>query len=442
MRTQCTVFSAVLAASFLLAVQAYGQWATVSPASIIHNFRSSSFVDEKIGFAAGWIGLTSGTGGVQSVVVRTTDGGDSWQSETINQVEVGAIHALDADRIIGVGRGYHCNCPAVVRSTDGGKSWGEETFPELTGGFQALGFSDAEHGIIGGGNPETGDGYILRTTDGWETFQTVFQQELSHVARIAVIDENTAYAAAGTDAGGENMIYKTVNLSAAPGSVEWEPVWTFEGFASIGGLDFVTENEGHVVLTVFDAGEFRGEEWITTNGGSVWTSQFSTVDFSLIGLDFLDADNGIAVGTNSAIIKTTDGGANWSEDITRVTQWLTWVEFVNPGIAYAVGTDGTIMKYDQSSSVPGERVAATAASLQVQVVPNPSHGSSAVQVLGGVPGEHYRLVLANTLGERVGSIELSSGRGELHTESLPAGTYFYRLTRDGKFVTTGEFVVR
>lgn len=430
-----------LAAFLLFSVPAHGQWTTVSPDAIIHHFRSADFIDNRTGFAAGWIGIGSGTGGVQSVMVRTTDGGGTWRSETVNQVEINAVHTFDAERAIGVGRGYLCNCPVVVRTTDGGASWEEETVSGLAGSFTSLDFRDGETGIVGGGNAETGEGYILRTTDGGETFQPVFVGEGAHVARVVMASASVAYAIGGAESGGENTIYKSVNINDFQENVEWEPVKTFDGFATVTGIDFVSPEEGYVSVTVFDAGDFRGEVWKTADGGAEWTNLFSSLTVTLFAIDFIDAQSGIAVGDNSVIIRTDDGGANWSEDVTRVTQQLSDIEFLNAGMAYAVGTDGTVMKYDQSSSAPAA-AAADRVSVRVEFVPAPVTDRAAVRVVGTAAAGTCRLILCDGLGRTVRQIELEEGKGILQTEGLPSGAYFYRVMRGEGEIAGGGVVLR
>lgn len=440
LRTLYSIATAFIAVA-VITQTASGQWIEVGNEEVIHHLRSVNFVNETTGYAAGWIELSSGTGGVQSIVARTSDGGRTWLFETINNVEVNAIHFVDANRGFAVGRGFHCGCPVLLRSTDGGKTWAVQEFDNLSGSFEAISFIDAARGIIGGGNNETGEGYILSTVNAWETYLYVLELEDAYVSRLDMVSPTTAYAVVGATLGDEKTILKTENLDALPTMTVWEPVHAYDGFVSISGIDFLTEDLGYTVMTVFDAGGYRGEVHRTTNGGADWTPAFVSAAFTLVALDFFDADNGFAVGAEGAIVHTTNGGADWSELVTHETQLLAWVQFVHPGLAFAVGTDGTILKYDRSLSVPSDGTDRSSPA-QVRIFPNPSTSHSNVVVDDAGQERDYVLVLSDLRGREVSRVALPGGTGRVESAVLPGGVYFYRLMREGEVRASGNLIVR
>ncbi len=78
-----------------------------------------------------------------------------------------------------------------------------------------------------------------------------------------------------------------------------------------------------------------------------WNSQSSPSGFILRGVSFIDANNGIAVGTSGlpGIIRTTNGGANWIAATTAPNWGFYSVSFVTgTPIAVAVGVSGSIDK--------------------------------------------------------------------------------------------------
>lgn len=98
-------------------------------------------------------------------------------------------------------------------------------------------------------------------------------------------------------------------------------------------VDFIDEEEGWAV-----GGDVFGDSVIlhTTNGGEEWIPQTSPNDEALYGVCF-DGDYGFAVGSGNIILYTRNGGDEWLElEITdAITFWD--VDCVDEGVAYAVG---------------------------------------------------------------------------------------------------------
>lgn len=79
---------------------------------------------------------------------------------------------------------------------------------------------------------------------------------------------------------------------------------------------------------------FAQEEWITQESGT---------DKILYSIDFINDNNGIAVGESGTILKTNDGGASWQSITTCFTNNLKGVSFYDEKHAVAVGDDGQII---------------------------------------------------------------------------------------------------
>ena len=77
----------------------------------------------------------------------------------------------------------------------------------------------------------------------------------------------------------------------------------------------------------------------TVDAGSNWTEEtFVGID-ALLGVDFVNATTGYAVGTLGAILKTTNAGANWTNIGPGPTESVTFtdVSFSSPQVGYAIG---------------------------------------------------------------------------------------------------------
>ncbi|KAF5046146.1 Ycf48-like protein [anaerobic digester metagenome] len=77
-----------------------------------------------------------------------------------------------------------------------------------------------------------------------------------------------------------------------------------------------------------------------------WTVQNSGTTEWLRGVDFVNADTGIAVGYNGTVLRTTDGGATWSLIDAGVTSDLLSVRFLNNLTCFITGAPGILRSGD------------------------------------------------------------------------------------------------
>ena len=81
----------------------------------------------------------------------------------------------------------------------------------------------------------------------------------------------------------------------------------------------------------------------TTDGGTTWTEQTSSVTTALNSVHFVNDKIGWVVGNSGVILYTTDGGTTWTEQTSSVTTALNSVHFVNDKIGWVVGNSGVIL---------------------------------------------------------------------------------------------------
>lgn len=77
---------------------------------------------------------------------------------------------------------------------------------------------------------------------------------------------------------------------------------------------------------------------------SSWSVQQSGTSAALYGVDFLDEDNGIAVGDSGTILRTYNGGLTWKELNPGVTLRLNSVSYMDASNIIVVGDDALILK--------------------------------------------------------------------------------------------------
>ena len=102
-----------------------------------------------------------------ALILRTTDGGDTWANQDGPPALYQGISFTDANNgtIVGVGG-------IIIRTTDGGNNWTPQDSGIANGDLYGVSFTDANNGTAVGTDFDTSTAIILRTTDGganWET---------------------------------------------------------------------------------------------------------------------------------------------------------------------------------------------------------------------------------------------------------------------------------
>jgi len=123
----------------------------------------------------GWVVGDAGT------IISTADGGTNWETQSS-----GSYCALTGVFFIDSSTGWICGNNAILRTTDGGANWESmEVQPNLFGHFRDIAFINSESGWIVGNF-----GYILHTIDGGETWyrQAVGYTEMN-LYSIEVLDD-------------------------------------------------------------------------------------------------------------------------------------------------------------------------------------------------------------------------------------------------------------
>ena len=83
----------------------------------------------------------------------------------------------------------------------------------------------------------------------------------------------------------------------------------------------------------------------TIDGGVTWSAQSADIAETLRNVDFVDANNGWAVGTNGAILHTGDGGEHWARQTAGSTDEFRGVAFLNATQGWATSFHGTHNDY-------------------------------------------------------------------------------------------------
>ena len=220
--------------------------------------RAAGFASENVG----WLGVLFGP----EQLYETRDGGLSYADVTarIQPVIAGGICGIwvqDAQTVYAVGQ---FSTPAyLVRTSDGGATWRSQSLSNVADALIDVRFFDDQHGLASGGvGPLYFDGSprIIGTDDGgatWTVRHTVagvpgLVWKLSFPSRLV------GYAAVERfdDESGDALVLKTVD-----GGRTWTEI-VVPGGGSLQGVGFVTPELGWI--------SGRGRTSVTTDGGLTW----------------------------------------------------------------------------------------------------------------------------------------------------------------------------
>ena len=81
----------------------------------------------------------------------------------------------------------------------------------------------------------------------------------------------------------------------------------------------------------------------TTNGGATWSTGSVGINTVMRDVHFVDSNHGWAVGNAGALRTTTDGGTTWTATPSGTTELLFDIYFVDANTGWAVGDNGTVI---------------------------------------------------------------------------------------------------
>lgn len=262
--------------------------------------------------------------GANGTVLRTADGGATWQRLSIpdsGQLDFRDIDAIDDRRafVLSIGPG---DASRIYRTTDAGATWERQfTNPDPKAFFDAMAFWDADRGVAFS-DSVAGRFVILTTRDGGRTWARV-----PHEALPPALDNEGAFAASGTNVAvsGRDHVWIATGAAArsrvlrsADGGRTWAIADTpLASGASSGIFSIAFRDARHGIVV---GGDYRKEKdavanvAVTSDGGVTWTvpagsgvSGFRSVVAPVPG----GPGSWIAVGPSGADI-THDDGRMWS----------------------------------------------------------------------------------------------------------------------------------
>ena len=301
--------------AMMLIMMAAPRW-TMQTSGVTARLRGVSAVSERVAWASG----------ADSTVLRTADGGTTWQKLTVTSdaLDFRDVDAVDAQTayVLSIGNG-----PAsrIYKTTDAGKTWTQQFKNEDPKVFlDAMTFWDANNGIAFG-DSVSGQFYILTTADGGRSWSRVPQSALP-----PALENEGAFAASGTNIAvfgkshawiGTGAAAKSRVLHTSDRGRTWQITDTpLASGASAGIFSIAFRDTKHGIIA---GGDYRKEQEavdnlaVTSDGGVTWTL--------VKGLSGFRSVVAYVPGTK-AVIAIGPSGGDFSADDGR-----TWTAIVGPG---------------------------------------------------------------------------------------------------------------
>ncbi len=245
------------------------------------------FLDE----TNGWIGCKSFSN-FNSIIYRTTDGGDNWTPHIITSSEQAVFDVKDV-YFTTEDRGYLTTDNATFKdiiytTTDGGLNWTEHPLPNIGAVYKRIHFFDENNGMLLGNT--TYKGVALITSDGGVTW-TQLKPDGNNFGSVGIMgihvtDSNNYYLFGSTG----------FVIKRSDGGVTWQEINITNCNQEVGDIYFTDSNTGYACAS--NAGYF----YITQDGGITWHRQivYESLNQSFINI-YIHNKNLYLLGTSSQL---------------------------------------------------------------------------------------------------------------------------------------------
>jgi photosystem II stability/assembly factor-like uncharacterized protein len=311
------------------------------------SLRGLSVVNDQIIWASG----TKGT------LVRSTDGGASWQWFEVGGLgerDLRDLEAFDRDRVVVIAVGS----PALIlRTEDGGQSWTEAYRNDDPDAFlDGLAFWDARRGVAFG-DPLKGRLLVLWTDDGGASWREVKKRGLP----VAAPGE-AGFAASGTSiramTGGIAVLGTGGSKARIWSSQDYGHTWTVwptpmrQGKGSQGIFSLAEGGDGRWLIVGGDYEQPDAREanafW-SANQGRSWNPVETPPGGYRSGVETIRDDRLITTGPNGTDV-SSDGGRTW---MALSAEGFHVVRAARDGAAvYFAGADGRIGRLEKVKPGP------------------------------------------------------------------------------------------
>lgn len=356
--------------------------------------------------------------GWASPLVRTTDGGNTWFSQSSNILQPYSHNFTFFNRTTGV---MFYNYGTLLKTTDAGSNWNVLTTVSLAGGIRDFVFFDSLNGLIvsqtvdPGGYPQTA--YVVFTTDGGYTWGDSTSTTTQGVLKDIYFYNNLGFIASDGDGA------RTTDRGHT---------WIPNSFAISNSYYFIDSLNG------WAGGEYNFKR--TRDGGITYIQYpFSTDQYTQGYTVFYDTSNGYYVDPHinsykGYLIKTTDGGMKWNIDLNDRSYYSLYASSKKD--FWLLGEQGTIRKLKLPENIS---IVTSAFATEEKInnfkleqnYPNPFNPSTIINYSVAEAGL-VTLKVYDVLGEEVACLvneikNQGSYTVKLDASEFSSGVYFYSI---------------
>lgn len=333
-----TLLGMRILAALIAVVLTVPAWTNQS-SGVTARLRGVSAVTERVAWA-------SGSGGT---VLRTSDGGATWQRLTVPGAEKLDFRDIDAVSedvafVLSIGSGESSR---IYKTIDAGRTWTLQfTNTDPKAFFDAMAFWDPNRGIAFSDSVD-GQLVILQTRDGGKTWTRVPAAGLP-----PALDNEGAFAASGTNVAvmGRDRVWIGTSTSrvlrSSDGGLTWAAASTPLATGSSAGIFSIAFRDAEHGIVV--GGDYRKESEaidnaaITSDGGRTWTALKGLTGFRSVVTYLPSSSSVIALGPQGADL-SLDDGKTWTP-LTGATGLHTFSAARRGRAAWGAGENGRIFK--------------------------------------------------------------------------------------------------
>ena len=393
------------------------------------------FINQDTGIAIGYYGGTNGQ------IYRTANGGRNWQiTQTTDNNIFSSIFFLNEN--IGWVAGYNrmgfgqdiVISAVAYKTTNGGNTWEQKILSDsLANRLKKVAFVNDSCGWIlceyGDNVGIQGNDYLLRTTDGGDTWEKLsFNVSNNRITDFQFINNNVGFC-------GYNGLFKSTD-----GGNTWIRKLSSGNYTDYHCLQFVNDSVG------WTAGQAIHK---TTDGGETWVLQKRIADNgsyhpNVMSCYFINENSGWA-GTE---LFTSDGGESWNEYNPGI-DYLSDFCFISDSLGYAIaGANGGYLYKTTLGGVSNYQTQLNSQKSDLQILntyPNPFKSTTTIRY-SLIKPENITIVIFSMAGEEVEILTdnfQTAGEHEItwQPKRLPAGVYFVKLQAGG-LVETKKLVLK
>ena len=412
---------------FILLITAFPSFAQIQPWQKLQSpvnvtLRYLHFVDNLTGWAAGEAGT----------IIRTTDGGDSWEVQNSN-VQTFIMDVFFVDKNFGWALTLRDEFPftsILLKTTNGGDEWHVDTFPDSTKLIRTIFFFDSLNGFAGGT-------YISYTFDGGDSW-VESNVDSNMVSGFPVYKFNFLNREFGYACGGRKDVAGVVWLTTNSGLN-----WSAQDISADEVFDlFILDSLNAISLSGDPEGFFGIANLNTTNAGISWNYEELSFTGLSFAIDFRTYNEGWSA-SGYKFLRTTNRGVTWEEFETPDSTVIYDLQFLDARTGYAVGENGAILKLNPSLVGIEKEIPSPENFILYQNYPNPFNPSTKIKfALPSVERGHassqqiVTLKVYDALGNEITTLvseELPAGEYEVEfspkssIQHLVSGIYFYQL---------------